>query len=163
MALTKVKDSVFDGSTLSDASVARVVANTTGADIIGTELDVDNSGASTRALIRARNSGGGVHFAADSAGNMEIAQTSAAGVVEGAIFAAVRDGKSGMFFNNTEEARTKSGGFVIDDELEIDGALNHDGSTAGFYGTAPIAQATGVAVTAAGIHAALVNLGLITA
>lgn len=33
----------------------------------------------------------------------------------------------------------------------------------GFYGTAPIAKQTGVAVTAEGIHAALVNLGLIAA
>jgi hypothetical protein len=33
----------------------------------------------------------------------------------------------------------------------------------GFYGTAPIAQQTGVAVTAGAIHAALVALGLITA
>lgn len=33
----------------------------------------------------------------------------------------------------------------------------------GFYGTAPIAKQTGVAVTAAGVHAALVNLGLIAA
>jgi hypothetical protein len=33
----------------------------------------------------------------------------------------------------------------------------------GFYGTTPIAKQTGVAVTAAGIHAALVNLGLISA
>jgi hypothetical protein len=32
-----------------------------------------------------------------------------------------------------------------------------------FYGATPIAQQTGVAVSAAGIHAALVNLGLITA
>lgn len=47
--------------------------------------------------------------------------------------------------------------------IEIDGALNHDGSTVGFYGTSPISQQTGVAVTAEGIHAALVALGLITA
>ncbi|MCP4960772.1 MAG: hypothetical protein GY925_16075, partial [Actinomycetia bacterium] len=33
----------------------------------------------------------------------------------------------------------------------------------GFYGTTPVAQQTGVAVSAAGVHAALVNLGLITA
>lgn len=33
----------------------------------------------------------------------------------------------------------------------------------GFYGTAPVAKQTGVAVSAAGIHAALVNLGLIAA
>jgi hypothetical protein len=48
-------------------------------------------------------------------------------------------------------------------ETEIDGALNHDGSTVGFYGTAPVAKQTGVAVDATGIHAALVNLGLIAA
>lgn len=36
-------------------------------------------------------------------------------------------------------------------------------TTIGFYNTAPIAQQTGVAVTAAAIHAALVALGLITA
>lgn len=33
----------------------------------------------------------------------------------------------------------------------------------GFFGHAPVAQPTGVPVTAAGIHAALVSLGLITA
>ena len=33
----------------------------------------------------------------------------------------------------------------------------------GFYGATPTAQLTGVAVTAIGIHAALVTLGLITA
>lgn len=33
----------------------------------------------------------------------------------------------------------------------------------GFYGTTPVAQQTGVAVSSAGIHAALVSLGLITA
>lgn len=35
--------------------------------------------------------------------------------------------------------------------------------TVGFYGTTGVAQQTGVAVSAAGIHAALVALGLITA
>lgn len=33
----------------------------------------------------------------------------------------------------------------------------------GFYGQSPVARQTGVAVTAAAIHASLVNLGLITA
>jgi len=33
----------------------------------------------------------------------------------------------------------------------------------GFYGTAPLAKQTGVAVSAAGVHAALVALGLIAA
>ena len=47
--------------------------------------------------------------------------------------------------------------------VNIGGALNHDGLTAGFYATAPIAKQVGVAVSAAGVHAALVNLGLIAA
>jgi hypothetical protein len=47
--------------------------------------------------------------------------------------------------------------------LRVDGALDHDGSTVGFFGTTPAARPTGVAVTAEGIHAALVSLGLITA
>lgn len=46
--------------------------------------------------------------------------------------------------------------------VRIDGILEHGAANLGFYGTAPIAQQLGVAVTAAGIHAALVALGLIT-
>lgn len=50
-----------------------------------------------------------------------------------------------------------------DGTVPLAGPLNHDGSTVGFYGTAPVVQPTGVAVSAAAIHAALVSLGLITA
>ena len=52
---------------------------------------------------------------------------------------------------------------LIGDNLEIDGDLNHDGAKAGFFATAPINKPTGVAVSSAGIHAALVSLGLIAA
>lgn len=52
---------------------------------------------------------------------------------------------------------------LVTGAVELDGDLNHDGTNVGFYATAPIAQQTGVAVSAAGVHAALVNLGLITA
>ena len=37
------------------------------------------------------------------------------------------------------------------------------GQKIGFFNAPPVVQQTGVAVSAAGIHAALVNLGLITA
>lgn len=47
--------------------------------------------------------------------------------------------------------------------LEIIGDLQHRGEKLGHYGTAPIVKQTGIAVTAAGVHAALVNLGLIAA
>jgi len=42
-------------------------------------------------------------------------------------------------------------------------AISKSGGTVGFYGTTPIAKQTGVAVSAAGVHAALVALGLIAA
>jgi hypothetical protein len=56
-------------------------------------------------------------------------------------------------------------GTVTADNLTAAGnvALAGAAKTLGFYNHAPTALQTGVAVTAAGIHAALVNLGLITA
>lgn len=56
-----------------------------------------------------------------------------------------------------------TGALSVSTNLTVGGALDHDGLTVGFYGTAPIAKQTGVAVTAGGIHAALVALGLIAA
>jgi len=47
-------------------------------------------------------------------------------------------------------------------DINITGAALRIGGNVGFYNTAPVAQPTSVAVTAAGIHAALVTLGLIT-
>ncbi len=45
----------------------------------------------------------------------------------------------------------------------LGGDLSHTGLKTGFYATAAIVKQTGVAVTAAGVHAALINLGLIAA
>lgn len=42
----------------------------------------------------------------------------------------------------------------------VNAAVQNDDPEVGFYGATPIAKQTGVAVTAAAIHAALVNLGL---
>jgi len=67
-------------------------------------------------------------------------------------------------FNNGNATITHSAGNLkFSSDVELDGALNHDGTTVGFYGTAPIAQQAGVPVTAAGVHAACVALGLFTA
>ncbi len=52
---------------------------------------------------------------------------------------------------------------VTVDEVKISGSAFYANTTkVGFYVTAPVAKQTGVAVSSAGIHAALVNLGLIT-
>lgn len=45
----------------------------------------------------------------------------------------------------------------------VEAAAGAAGGTLGFYGATPVAKQTGVAVTAAGVHAALVALGLIAA
>jgi hypothetical protein len=58
---------------------------------------------------------------------------------------------------------TTTDGMTAGGSLAIAKDLAHRGTKVGFYNTTPIVQQTGVAVTAAGIHAALVNLGLITA
>ncbi len=73
------------------------------------------------------------------------------------------DGALILNFAGTKEFETKSGGVIVDDEIEINGAFNHDGSTYGVYGTAPIAKQTGVAVTIIALHAAIVALGFISA
>ena len=53
---------------------------------------------------------------------------------------------------------------ILDSSPNTDGIrTGSTGGKVGFYGTAPIALQTGVAVSAAGVHAALVALGLITA
>lgn len=48
------------------------------------------------------------------------------------------------------------------EDEQINGDWQFNGNI-GFYGSTPISQQTGVAVSASAIHAALVNLGLITA
>lgn len=55
-----------------------------------------------------------------------------------------------------------AGNFRIHHDLELDGALNHDGSTLGLFSTTPITKRTGVAVSAVGIHAALTAYGMIS-
>lgn len=60
-------------------------------------------------------------------------------------------------------AGTVTGGVITATTLRATSNLFANGTSLGFYGTTGIIQQTGVSVTAAGIHAALVNLGLFTA
>lgn len=52
---------------------------------------------------------------------------------------------------------------IVDSSENSIAVMNHASGKIGFYGTAPIAKQTGVAVSAGGVHAALVALGLIAA
>jgi hypothetical protein len=51
----------------------------------------------------------------------------------------------------------------VNGDTQIGGAFRQTGASLGFYNTAPIAKQTSVPVTTAAVHAALVNLGLISA
>jgi hypothetical protein len=69
-------------------------------------------------------------------------------------------------FTNATNQPTNSTGNLTCANLTVtgDSAIGNAGAdVVGFYGHAGIAQQTGVAVSSAGIHAALVALGLITA
>ncbi len=52
---------------------------------------------------------------------------------------------------------------ILEGGIAIGGDFNHTGTKYGAYNTTPIVKQTGVAVTTAAIHAALVNLGFIAA
>jgi len=52
-------------------------------------------------------------------------------------------GESNLTFSGT--LLTVTGGAKVTTDLEIDGALNHDGTTVGFYGATPVVQGTAAA------------------
>jgi len=58
----------------------------------------------------------------------------------------------------TSPTVTTTGKILVGTEVEVDGALNHDGTTVGFYGVAPVTKA----ISTADIKDSLVALGLIT-
>lgn len=81
-------------------------------------------------------------------------------------FRAVSGAQTELYYGNVLEFETKSGGVRIDDELEVDGNINHDGSNIGLFGTAPVAQQTitgsrGGNVALANLLTGLANYGLI--
>lgn len=61
------------------------------------------------------------------------------------------------------EDRQNTANMIVPGALTAQGDLAHTGTKVGFYGTAAISKQTGVAVSAAGIHAACVALGLFAA
>lgn len=63
----------------------------------------------------------------------------------------------------TERFTINESGIAVNGNVTVSGDLEHEGSKVGFYEITPVAQQTGVAITAIAIHAALVNLGLFTA
>jgi len=75
----------------------------------------------------------------------------------------IRDSDNDSYLDQSADGTDFNFVFTSTTDWNISGANVKFVNDVGFYNTAPVAQQTGVAVTAAGIHAALVNLGLITA
>lgn len=91
----------------------------------------------------------------------------------------IKDGDGDTYMFAQPDAIRLGGSDALSGEVQVDstgvkvwGDASNDsnpvirsatGEKIGFFGATPVTQQTGVAVNAAGIHAALVNLGLITA
>jgi hypothetical protein len=69
----------------------------------------------------------------------------------------------GSYFQPRSDAADATQSVEVVDKTGADMFVTQADGKIGFFGHAPAAQQTGVAVSAAGIHAALVALGLITA
>ncbi len=138
----------------------RLGTTSIGASITGSEIELNNSAAVTNADLLLRNSEGGVRLRADG-DIFSVFQTSNTGGVEKVWISCLNNSAIELSYDGAVKFKTVTGGCTIEGNLEINGQLNHDGGKAGFFGAATVNKPTGVAVTAAGIHAALVTLGLI--
>lgn len=117
---------------------------------------------SGRVRIRSDHSGGQVVIEAEGdSGTITVEAAGTGGTVN--IQAGSSDADGGNLKINVTalgQASLFAGQLVT---LASDTAVLLDAPAAGFFGHTPVAQPSGVPVTAAGIHAALVALGLITA
>lgn len=106
----------------------KVLATSTGGRVDGTVFDVNNSGATTAANARARNSVGGIAMQVDStlAGG-RIAQTDSTGANEDAWITMVRDDGVTLYHNNTAKLATGTNGIdVTGTVIEVDSAADSD-------------------------------------
>lgn len=152
---------ILSATTLSGILTARRDQNATTA--IRLENTTNGTAAlSTFGIISAAVSGSFAAFSASftpsggiEASSLEIASN---GATNGVILQ-TRDAAPIKFKTNA----TPRGDISSTGVWTIAGDLAHTGTNLGFYSTAAIAQQTGVAVTAAAIHAACIALGLFTA
>lgn len=85
----------------------RAATTLDGLDVLGTLLDVDNSGAATLTAVLARNSAGGARLSVDATtALMRVSQTSSAGAFEDTWVDGTRNGDVGLYNNNVRVART---------------------------------------------------------
>lgn len=144
---------------LITASLERLRIDSTGLITMFADLNTNN--------FRIRfNTGRGIN---DQNGNEQLTFTQSAGAVNQFTIQNAATGLNPRFIvgggdpNIGMEIETKSAGELRLQPGNVDVIRMSNAPALAFFGIAPVAQPTGVAVTSAGIHAALVTLGLITA
>ncbi len=126
---------------------------------LGGNLDTNNF----RILV---NTGRGIY---DQNNNEQLTFTQSAGAVNNFTMINAATGLAPRIIvgggdpNITMEIESKGAGEIRLQPGNVDAIRLSETPGLGFFGTAPVGRPTGVAVTDAAIHAALVTLGLITA
>ena len=80
----------------------------------GTVIDVDNSGAATTAVLRARDSTGGIGLAVNGSGAGQIQQLTSAGALEDIWISMARNGGVSLRYNNVAQVSTGALGTQMD-------------------------------------------------
>lgn len=106
------------------------------------DSDAANTGTLTMAVLSAArvwtlpNQTGTIALLADIVGFVNTAGTPADNQVAAFTDADTIEGHTGLTYDSAAQK------LFVGGEVEVDGALNHDGSTAGFFGTAPTTKQT---------------------
>ena len=157
--LAGIGANVAGSVSLITASLERLRIDSTGLITMFADLNTNN--------FRIRfNTGRGIN---DQNGNEQLTFTQSAGAVNQFTIQNAATGLNPRFIvgggdpNIGMEIETKSAGELRLQPGNVDAIRMNNTPAIAFFGIAPVAQPTGVAVTAAAIHAALVTLGLITA
>jgi len=117
-----------DGSVdLYNAGTRVFITTANGADVLGTNFDVDNSLLTTEARITALNSVGGARLlVSGTTAGVTIAQTTAGGVWEKNVLSYVRDGAVSLWYNGAGKLNTTLNGIEVPG-TQVD--LNNSGLT----------------------------------
>lgn len=149
----------FGTTSISSGASVEVNRSTGTASITPAVLRVRATGNASDWVFGSANPWGVLDFYSDDA--------SGGGVGVRARLATYMLGATGSTYGIALQVRTAAGTLtdaIIAEEIGAGAAsVRIPATSIGFYTATAVAQQTGVAVTAAGVHAALVNLGLITA
>ena len=154
---------IVDGNTLTVSASGGLTTAVTATDTV--TIGLDQTGVVAAAYTSADITVDAQGRITDAASGSAAAITATANGVDDRIAtysaATALNGEANLTFSGS--LLTVTGSAKITTDLEIDGALNHDGTTVGFYGTTPLIQRTvGNATSAAfapGLPAGPMDLG----